>query len=478
MRIKTREHGRFVSFSGLRKVVGSPGGCYELFVVDASGYPVSHLTEWYRLRKSPGPNGTRRTYLGYLLPFFGYLLKKELTWNHEPGRIRTYIKAFLQDEVACKVSPDSTYDGYQLNLTGASPLSQSSMIVLLAAIRDFYAVMAEAGLYAFANPMCSTVLQQWKREHIKNLASSGAPDRAGTREETWQETNNQPTAYFRLKRGKPWQPEVALTSEQIQQRMNKDLDWMMSHASTQRDRLVFLLLRQTGARLNEILSLTAGGYRKAKGPYRAYVVNKGSYGREEKLIRLTPAIEAALVRYVRTERARHDLSRRKRLQDLDDADPIFLTRRHTAYNRVAFYHHWRQLFAARPRQKEGKQVLQPLDFTPHDIRHLYVTEWLTKIKKKCIGDIERASILRQGLQRRMAWRSPRTIECYDHSFTEQEQEEALDTFQREVEQEQEEPSVATKRSMKTRSTEVSSESPQSKAMRQAAADLEFWKDDL
>src|SRR5712692_515434 len=108
MRIKTREHGRFVSLSGLRKVVGSPGGRYELFVVDASGRPVSHLTEWYRLRKSPGPNGTRRTYLGFLLPFFGYLLKKGHAWNHEPERIRTYIKAFFQEEVACKVSTDSS----------------------------------------------------------------------------------------------------------------------------------------------------------------------------------------------------------------------------------------------------------------------------------------------------------------------------------------------------------------------------------
>jgi integrase len=180
---------------------------------------------------------------------------------------------------------------------------------------------------------------------------------------------------------------------------------------------------------------------------------------------------------VRTERARHDSSRRKRLEDLDDADPIFLTRRHTAYNRGAFYHHWKRLFAARPRQKEGKQVLQPLEFSPHDIRHLHVTESLTKIKQKCIGNAERERILRRGLQRRMAWRSPLTIQCYDHSFTEQEDLEAYDAFQCEVEQEQTESRVLAKKSTKTRSTEVSSESSQSKAMRQAAADLEFWKDD-
>lgn len=280
MRARIRDKGRFASTYGLKKIVCKSGSRYEFIIVDNSGFPVSHLTEWYRLRKSPGLNGTRRTYLGFLLPFFGYLLKHRFAWNDEPERIRTYIKAFLKEEIACIVSLDTSLDGYRLELTGTSPLSQSSLRVLLAAIRDFYEVMAEAGLYALANPMCSTLLQHWKRERMKSIANSGAPDRAGTREETWQESNNQPIAFFRLRRGQPWQPAVALTSEQIQQRMNKDLDWMTEHASTQRDRLILLLLRQTGARLNEILSLTAGGYRKAKGPYQAYVVNKGSYGRE------------------------------------------------------------------------------------------------------------------------------------------------------------------------------------------------------
>jgi hypothetical protein len=36
------------------------------------------------------------------------------------------------------------------------------------------------------------------------------------------------------------------------------------------------------------------------------------------LIRLTPAIEAALVRYIRTERAKNDPFGRKRLDELDD----------------------------------------------------------------------------------------------------------------------------------------------------------------
>lgn len=475
MRAKGREVGRFVSLSGLRKMTGPPGGRYEVLIVDSMGRPVSPLCEWYRLRKQPGPNGTRRTYLGFLQPFFAYLLSHGHAWNAAPEQIRNAVKAFLLEDIACQVSRDTALDGYRLELTAGSPLSQSSLRVLLAAIRDFYAVMAEAGLYAYANPMCSEQLQRWKHDRLKTVANNGAPDHAGIRSQSRQETNHQPTAFFRQRRGMPWKPDVTLTSEQIQERMNTDLDWMTLHTSTQRDRLVFMLLRETGARLSEILTMTAGGYRKANDPYQAYVLNKGSYGREEKLIYLTPTIEAALVRYVRTERARLDPTARKRLSQLKDTDPIFLTRRGTPYNRDAFYHHWRRLFANRTQEINGEQKLSPLEFTPHDIRHLRVTAWLAGIRK--IKDNERAEMLRRCVQRRMAWRSHLTMLCYDHSFTEREEEEAWASFQQKIEQQAGELGAVSKSALKASPMEQPSKPRQSAAMHQALADLAFWKDE-
>ena len=130
MRALAREQGRFVSRAGLKKVAGPSDGHYALIIVDSNGCPVSALTEWYRLRRQSGSPGTWRTYLGFLLPFFGYLLAHGLAWNSDPEQMHRHIRAFLRDEVVCQISRDTTLDGYMVELTGNSPVSQSSLRVL------------------------------------------------------------------------------------------------------------------------------------------------------------------------------------------------------------------------------------------------------------------------------------------------------------------------------------------------------------
>jgi integrase len=388
--------------------------------------------EWYRLRKQPGCDGTRRTYLNFLLPFFGYLLRRGAAWNGEPERIRSLVREFLRDEVACKVAPDGDAEGYHMQLSGASPLAESSLRVLCAALRDFYAVMADAGLYAYSNPMRSELLISWKRAHLKHVRNAGAPEHAGTRDETQEESWKRPTAYFRQKRGLPWKPALALEPELVLRRVRDTIASMIRLAHTQRDRVILMLLNETGARLSEILGLTAGGYRKDKHACRARVTDKGSCGREMKTIYFTPTIERALMQYIRTERARHDAQRRKGIDQLADDEPLFLTRRGTAYKRGSFYYHWRTWLAALP-PDEYTEKLGPVAFAPHDIRHAFVTWVVRQMKQRYKEDAEKLSTLRQVFQQRMAWRSPLTIKCYDHSDSERENVEQFDEFLKELE---------------------------------------------
>jgi len=500
MRVPERERGRFVTTCGLRKVAGCPGGRYEVIIVDSAGHPVSHLTEWYRLRKQPGGDGTRRTYLNFLMPFFGYLYREGAKWNGEPKHVRSLVRAFLRDEVACQVAPDREAEGYHMQLSGSSPLAESSLRVLCAALRDFYAVMADAGLYAYSNPMRSELLSAWKREHLRQVRSVGAPEHAGTRGESQEESWKHPTAYFRQKQGTPWKPALAQEPGIVLQRVRDAVTYMIGHARTQRDRVILMLLNYTGARLSEILGLTAGGYRKDKHACRAKVTDKGSCGREEKTIYFTPAIERALIQYIRTERARHDPHGRKRVDQLADNEPLFLTRRGTAYRRGSFYYHWRIWLAAVPPDKYTEK-LGPVAFSPHDIRHAYVTWMMRQMKQRCKMDAEKLSTLREVFQRRMGWRSPLTIRCYDHSDSEREKLEQFDEFLGELEHPDgemglpvpassvptgdKETGVHVERAQEALPAENQTSSTEGAALTKAEpavyrdlSDLAFWRDDL
>src|ERR1700730_2389119 len=177
---KRQQAGQFVSTSGFRKVAAPKASPFEMIVVDRQGRPVSHLTEWYQRRHEPGPNRTRQTYLGMLFPLMSFYLEKRYAWNDPPERVRAYLVEFLRERLSCRIQPDQEREGYWVETSGTSPLSKSGLGVLLAAVKDFYGLMRDAGYYVYPNPMTSQLLEQWRRERAKLIASAGAPDHAGT----------------------------------------------------------------------------------------------------------------------------------------------------------------------------------------------------------------------------------------------------------------------------------------------------------
>ena len=411
MRVKGRKQGRFFSLSGLKKLAPPPGSPYPLLVIDANGLPVFFLCEWYRRKKEVDPGRTADTYLDMVLPWAGFLMRRNLRWNDTSDRVRAFLVEFLRDDMKCLVAPDAKREESLLvETTGGSPLSKSSLGVLLASLKNLYDTLIEAGYYVHSHPLRSVQMIALKQEHLRQVKNAGAPDRAGIRGESWSETNRAfPTSTFRQRRGKVWEPQVVLEPDEVQQRMQETIDFMVQHATFQRDQVILLLLRQTGARLSEIIEMTVGGWRTARRAGRAMVKNKGSRGREEKTIYFNPTIEQHLQQYIRTERASFDPQRRKRLEGLDDGDPLFLTRTGKPYTRSAFYHNWNKLFThAQCQLKKQEQV----EFSPHDLRHLRVTRTVTKIRKDAKGDAAQEVALLEGFQHLMGWSSPATMTTY------------------------------------------------------------------
>jgi integrase len=411
MRAKGRKQGRFMALSGLTKLTAPPGSQYPLLIVDSAGSPVFFLCEWYRRQKAVDPGRTPDTYLDMALPWAGFLLRHNYAWNAEPDRLLIFLIEFLRDDVGCQVGFDGLReDGWCVQTTGASPLSKSSLGVLLAALTSIYDTLIGAGYYAYRNPLHSQRLLQLRQEHLRQIKNAGAPDHAGIRSETRAETNRTfPTNQFRQRRGKVWEPQVVLEPDTVQERMHKTIDYMVQHATFLRDQVILLLIRQTGARLSEVLDMTAGGYRHARHAGQALVKNKGSRGREEKTIHFTTSLDRHLLRYVQTERAKYDPHGRSRLEDLDDRDPLFITRTGKPYSRPAFYHNWNKLF---PLAQSQFKKTEHVEFTPHDLRHLRTTRAITKLRKDAGGDAATEAALLEGFQHLMGWQSPETMATY------------------------------------------------------------------
>jgi len=405
------------TLSQIRRVRGQPGDPYELIFLDQQDRIIVPLTEWYRLRKEQGPASTRSTYLACLMPWFTFLANDGCSWNAPPEQLRKALLAFHRDCLSCKIHPQRDSDSVKIDLTRETPLRESTLKVMRAALRDFYLVMKEAGLYAFANPLSSEVLVALKREQERTLANKGAPDQAGVRGETHEQSRRRPTAFLRQHQAQEWKPEVRKELVDVREGIHKVIDAMLdSEEVSLREKAVLHLLQSTGARVHEVALMTVGGYQNDGIAGQARVMNKGSYGREIKTIHWAsnPRVQEALNDYLEHVRPRHDREKRRRLADVDPKAPLFLTERGTPYSPKAFYWHWYRCYTS-------LQNKCPVRLSPHDLRHLFVTEFLIRLKLKCgFGtdhfDAETYLSEREAFGSQiMSWRSAKTIDIYDQS---------------------------------------------------------------
>jgi len=405
------------TLSQIRRVRGQPGDLYEIIFLDQQDRIVVPLTEWYRLRKEQGPASTRNTYLACLMPWFTFLVTDGCPWNAPPGQLRRALLAFHRDWLGCKIHPHRDTNTVEIDLTRETPLQESTLRVMRAALRDFYLVMREAGLYAFANPLSSEVLVALKRDQERTLANKGAPNHAGVRGESHEQSQRRPTAFLRQHQPQEWKPELRKELADVREGIHKVIDAMLDSTEISvREKAVLHLLQSTGARIHEVALMTVGGYQNEGIAGQAQVMNKGSYGREVKTIYFfhNPRVQEAINEYLEQVRPLHDPQKRQRLVDVGSQEPLFLTERGTPYSPKAFYWHWYRHYTS-------LQSKCPVRFSPHDLRHLFVTENLIRLKVKCgLGtdhfDAETYLSEREAFGRQiMNWRSAKTIDIYDQS---------------------------------------------------------------
>jgi len=222
---------------------------------------------------------------------------------------------------------------------------------------------------------------------------------------------------FAIPRRGEWKPDLRKELGDVRSGIHTILDAMMeSREISCREKIILELLRNTGARLHEVVLLTVGGYRNQGIAGQAQIVSKGSLGREVKTIYFAhhPSVMRLLTRYLEQIRPGWDTQGRSRLDVMEDGDPLFLTERGTPYSVKSFYYHWYKHYPS-------FRSLCPVTFSPHDIRHLFITEFLIMLRQDCGAGTDHFDTERYQREREafgstiMGWRSVHTIDVYDHS---------------------------------------------------------------
>jgi integrase len=447
MRTQRGPRGQFSSFYGTTTLrlppefAYPPGGPrYERLVFDAKDQLIVPLNEWYHLMKGIGAARTRDTYLAVLRPWFGFLAKHSYQWNARPEAVREYTRLFLL-EAGCALR-SGRVEGWFVQATNRSPMSPNGLHLLIAALRSLYTVMLRGvfdpddqryhPLYAFDNPMYSKVLVAWRSEHRRWIRNAGAPEHAGIRSKSRADSASQPIGFFQV-RVQPLEPPVARDAESTRLAILAGVRYMIDHAPA-REAVILRMLLESGARVSEVLALTARGLRLAHNPkigidVAAFVRNKGDHTLGKPIWCSTDTREQ-LRHYIAHDRSQRDPQRRTLLEQLGDDEPIFLSRRKRQLEYSGFGIVFKRLlsnaqrhFGSAPQRPDAIRVLLPA-ITPHTIRHLHTTFRVKKVRELFSSPAERERAL-EALVDDLGWRSAEMLKTYDHAISRSELRELM-----------------------------------------------------
>jgi integrase len=327
---------------------------YSLVVVDADGRPHFPLTTFYHKLKQQLSDGAARTYLNNILAFFQYLdtdawrVSRGDQWTASPDIIQQAVRDFLVEWLHCKVQPKNTYAF--VTLTAHSP---STVRLFLASLKQFYVVMIWEGYYSFTNPLLDPAARLLNELEREEEGRHRMPQVSGVEEPV---TAYPSENFFRLAKDS-W--EVTPVDDPL---LGKTLAEGATKAGLcLRDQIVVRMALESGARISEILTLTVGDWRELGCNQEVRACSKGSRGRRVKRLRFSSTTARMLRQYLNTDRAAQDPELR-RLEQLGDRDPMFLSQRRKPYGYEAFKPHWKRLC-----QTVG------ITLNIHAMRHWYTT---------------------------------------------------------------------------------------------------------
>ena len=377
---------------------------YRVVVVDGRGEPHYALTEFAFQMEQILTEGAARTYVRALLPYFTYLCSDERlcvgetdgksAWECEPAVVRESVRGYLVERLRCQAR---RYQGYEL-IRGREGRT-STVRVFLAALKHFYQLACRVGWYGYANPLTETVSAVLQEVEMAERRAAGMRPRMPALSGVEMPRSRRCSEnYFRLQE-EEWIP-APIDDPDLPARL---MQGMRAARWGLRDQIVVRIAYESGARIREVLCLTVGDWRVRGGRQEATAFSKGSRGRRVKVIRFSSETARMLRAYVNTERCRWD-GQQRRLDQLEDHDPLFVSQRGRAYDYEAFKPHWYTLC-----------VTVGIALNIHGLRHWYVTQAMRQVSESAQTP-EEAQRGKEDLIRYMGWRSAETLGAYEHYF--------------------------------------------------------------
>jgi len=333
-----------------------------------------------------------------------------------PQGVRNLLREYLTVATQCKLVIRPDLVGLRVTYINATSGTRINVRVLLSALKRLYELLITHGMYSHANPMIhedaarvGAELREQYRRAVRAIrgrnpmpAVSGVDERSGIRL-----SEN----YFRCVE-REWIPQT------IDDRNFPNLVYAAGkrHGWRLRELCVARTLFESGARISEVVGLTAldwsrSGFRNLLG-----ACNKGSHGLRTKTLVISNPTVKLYRRYFdddRQGRCAHD-ARQLRVSDLTALSrtnpsllaetPLFLTERGTPLSARLF------------REEYWKPALEAagMDADPHQARHWFVTNALRNIDRTAKDQADRVRRRLQLIQY-MGWLSgERTLQAYDH----------------------------------------------------------------
>jgi integrase len=368
-------------------------------------------------------NGTARTYLNALLPFFSWLETDEWQkrscrrWDDAPEQIRLAVRDYLIARLKCKLKEHHT--GFQMvSLTAGT---RSTVRVFLSAFKLYYRVMRAQGLYRYDNPLVdrlSTTLAEIEECFTEDNSGPSMPQISGVIAPRKKQRLSD--SYFKLV-GEVWIPQV-IDDPQLPVRIlagGERIGWRL------REQCIVRILFESGGRVSEVVGQTLGDWVARGMLQETQAFSKGSHGKRVKFLRFSAATAKLLRRYCETERrgldlhhyALNDYLQAARNEKLDLYQmPLFLSRHRTPLTPKTF----RDCYWNPACQVAG------IEADVHQARHWYVTQIVRGIYETTRSEAEVQRRLRELIEY-MGWKSGwETLEAYQHYFDPQRHAEIQD----------------------------------------------------